>query len=194
MSDGESTNSAVKRPRYLVLALSALTLVGLLVFLNGFQVINATTDPGFAARESGNLEPIVAAVLQAQFETIAELHKVMTPMGVALVLLGGVLSIVSMRGIFGRASASTIVQLALATGVAISLNYVLCAPVRAAAITALGTISNPEAKEIARFLPAIYVVPLALQLMTLFLAVFAVTRRAAREALGPASDQVSEEQ
>ncbi|MGE0323253.1 MAG: hypothetical protein AB7S68_13165 [Polyangiaceae bacterium] len=194
MSDGESTSSAPKRPLYLVLALAALALIGMLVFLNGFQVINATTDPEFATRESSKLEPVVATVLQAQFETIAELHKVMTPMGVALVLLGGVLSIVSMRGIFGRASAGTIIQLALATGVAVSLNYVLCAPVRSAAISAVEALSNPEAKDIGRFLPVIYLIMPGFQLTTLLLAVFAVTRRAAREALSPASDQVSEEQ
>ena len=137
---------------------------------------------------------MLASVLQAQFESIGELHRVMTPMGIALVLLGGVLSVVAMRGIFGRASAGTIVQLALGTGVALSVNFVLAAPVRSAAITAVGSIANPEAREIARFLPAIFAMRFALPLLTLLLAVFGVTRRAAREALRPASDQVGEEQ
>ncbi|MCA9647319.1 MAG: hypothetical protein H6718_10680 [Polyangiaceae bacterium] len=194
MSEGETTTTAGKRPLYLVLALAALSLVGMMVFLEGFQLINATTDPEFAARETAELQPVLAAVLKTQFETIAELHKIMTPMGVALVLLGGVLSIVSMRGIFGRASAGTILQVALVSGGAMVLNFVLSAPVRAAATAALGTISNPEAAQIAHFLPAIYGLKLALPLMTLALAVFGVTRRAAREALGAASDQVSEEQ
>ncbi len=194
MSDGESTTNAAKRPRYLVLALAALTLVGMLVFLEGFQLINASTDPEFATRESAKLDPIISTALHAQFERMWELHQVITPMGVALVLFGGVLSIVAMRGIFGRASASTIIQLALGTAIARTVSFVLCAPVRAAAVAAVASMGQAEAQEVARFLPAIFVVPFALPLLTLLLAIFGVTRRAAREALSASSEQVGEEQ
>lgn len=192
VSDG-ATQMDAKRPRYLVMALIAMGLVGLLVSLEGFQVLSITTDPAFATRETSHLDPVVGAALRAQFEAVAELSRVMQPIGIALLLLGGVLTIVSARGVFGRASVSTLLQLSVATALACVIHFVLSAPVRAQAVAAVVAMPNPEAMDIARALPAVYALRLALPLITLLLCLFGITRRAARAFMQPASEQVGDE-
>jgi hypothetical protein len=175
------------------MALVALGLVGLLVSLEGFQILSVTTDPAFATRETSQLDPVVGAALRAQFEAVAELSRVMQPMGVALLLLGGALTIVSARGVFGRTSVSTLLQLSIATALATVINFVLSGPVRAQAVAAVAVLPNPEALDVARALPIVYALRLALPLITLLLCLFGVTRRAAREFMQPASEQVGDQ-
>ncbi|MBX3184702.1 MAG: hypothetical protein KIT72_05145 [Polyangiaceae bacterium] len=181
-----------KRPRYLLLALIALSLIGLELSGEGYQLLRASTDPTFAGAQAAGLDPLVQVAVRTQLEAMGEHGRWLLPLGVAELLLGFVLVITAIRALFRRTSLGTLVQFAVANLIACAVGYLLTAPVRAQVVAALHAFPDPNAEAVARFMPTVFVLRAAVPALTLMLCLFAVTRPRAREFMR-LSEQVSEE-
>lgn len=170
-----------KRPRYLLLALIALALIGLTLSGEGYQLMRASTDPAFIAAETADLESVVQAAVRAQLEAVAEHRRWLLPLGIAELVLGGVLVIIAVRALGRRASLRTLTQFTVANLVVCLVGYILAAPVRAQVITTLVALPDPIAAPIARFMPVVFALRVGVPALTLALCWFAITRPRARD-------------
>ncbi len=192
-----------RRPIYLVIALIAMWLIGMNTAAEGFVAIQIVHDPF-----SGSPPPLGAdseAVLRvAWMEAIAANARVTLPLGIAQLILGALLVLISARALFGRrASTSFALQVLFANAALLVVGYVLRQPVRGHVVDAMvasGIDARPSGISARDFNQLVrsklwwtFRVLLGLQLGTLALAAVALTRRLARELLTPAESSRGEE-
>jgi hypothetical protein len=175
---------------YLLIALVVMCFIGMTAAGNGYAAVEAIHNPlSVPAATSGLLQAVEAASLHA----ISQHPRVNLPIGIAQMLLGGLLMFVSFKALFWRhASASFALQVLAANAALVVVTYALREPVHAAAVQAI------VAAKITPRPPSISVAQLdqvewwglraglALQLATLGLCAFALTRKTARAVLAPA--------
>ena len=186
-----------KKPVMLGIALVAMALIGLHTLSEGYLAIEIVTDPfaGAAlfpatqdsARDAANGAFVAAIVDQA---------RVALPVGIAQLLLGGLLLAVSLKALFGRISSTSLaLQLIAANVLLLIVGYLLREPVRSAiveAIVAGGVQSRPDGVSAEQFAGTLRVqgwwlfrLKLAVQVGVLVLSGFALTRPSIRDALSP---------
>lgn len=189
---------------YLVVALITLWLTGMNVLKEGYRTVEIIHDPltSTASPLSGHgIEDVINATF---FDALAKNGKTSLPIGIAQVLLGGLLVFVSVRALFGRrASTSLAIQLVLANAILLSVAYAMRQPIRAAIVNAVATsgfeqqpsgISAQEFDRLVRFHWWWRLrVSFGVQLLALILSGFALTRKAARELLTPAEPSTTDE-
>jgi hypothetical protein len=141
-----------------------------------------------AARDAADAAQILAVYKAARLHAIGELYRVTFPLGVAHVLLAGLLVIASGLAMTGRPGARSLALQALAANALLAVvDYALTQPVRAAWIDAVlraRDVAPPALRGDVTLRPEhLYWfnrVSLALDLATLALAAFALTRRRTR--------------
>jgi predicted cation transporter len=178
---------------YLVAALIALWLIGMNTLAEGYLTVEVVRDP-FASVVSplsgGGLEDVVKA---AFFEALAKHARTSLPLGVAQILLGGLLVFVAVRALFGRRATGFTLQLVLANAALLVAVYALREPVRGAIVDAVvrsGLEQHPSGMSAREFDHMVRLqwwwrlrVGFGVQLTALLLSAFALTRKAARELL-----------
>lgn len=204
MASEAQHDGAPRRPIYLVIALIAMWLVGMNTAAEGLVAIQIVRDPfSSAAPTLGAADPD-ALLRAAWMEAIAANARVTLPLGVAQLILGALLVLISARAlIVRRASTSFVLQVLLANAALLAVGYALRQPVRGTvvdAVVASGIEQRPAGLSARDFDALIrsklwwtFRVLLGLQLGTLVLAAVALTRRAAREVLAPAEPSPGEE-
>jgi predicted cation transporter len=132
-----SGDGSARRPVYLVIALITLWLVGLHTMSEGLSVIQIVRDPLVVGSGIGGKH--LQEVMQAAFASAVASHSNMVlPVGIAQLLLGASLVLVSMRALFRRPiSTSIALQIVLANAVLVIVGYVLREPVRTAIVDAV---------------------------------------------------------
>ena len=181
-----------RRPVYLVLALVALMLAGFQISYEGYEAVRAAHDPFFIGQLTQGMDELTEAVKKAQLEAIAAHAGALVPIAVAKLVLGSALLAFAARGLFGRASISLMIQLTLGNMLALGLGFALGSPVRAAMAQAVAGWDHAEAAQMSHLVPWMFGMWLVIQLATLGLCVFGLSRPAARLSLEPAPEQVEE--
>lgn len=193
-----------RRPIYLVIALIAMWLVGMNTAAEGLVAIQIVRDPFSSASPALGAADPDAILRAAWMEAIAVNARVTLPLGVAQLILGALLVLISARALFGRrASTSFALQVLLANAALLLVGYALREPVRGSvvnAVVASGIEQRPAGISPKDFEGVVrsklwwtFRVMLGLQLGTLALAVVALTRRSAREVLAPVEPSAGEE-
>jgi hypothetical protein len=160
----------------------------------GYLTIEVARDPFASVVSTLSGQGLEDVVKGAFFDALAKHSRTSFPIGVAQVLLGGLLVFVSVRALFGRrASTSFALQLVLANAALLITAYVLREPIRGAivdAVAASGLERRPSgvsAKEFDELLRLHWWwrlrIGFGIQLTALLLSGFALTRRTARELL-----------
>jgi hypothetical protein len=188
--------SPPRRPVYLVIALIAMWLVGLNTAAEGLFTIQIVRDPFVRGVQAIGVDS-EALLRTAWVEATAANAQVSLPLGVAQLLLGSILVLISARALFsGRASMGFALQVLAANALLLLVGYILRQPIRAGvvdAVVASGIEPRPaglSARELESMLRAklwwTFRAILGLQVGVLALAGVALTRRSAREVLAPA--------
>ncbi len=201
---GATEREGGRRPIFLVIALLALWLVGMNTFAEGWVIVSVVRDPLLAATgaiAASDLESVIRAALVAG---IHEHPSRLLPLGVAEILLGGLLVGVAAKALFGRrASPSFALQVIAANAAIVVMSYALRQPVRERIVEAVarsGVEERPPGLSGGDFATAVrakwwwsFRVGFSLQLMALGLSALAITRPSARELLAPDQDHAEEE-
>jgi hypothetical protein len=203
VSSERQHDGAPRRPIYLVIALIAMWLIGMNTAAEGLVAIQVARDPFSSATPplGADSEALLRA---AWMEAIAAHARVTLPLGVAQLILGALLVLISARALFGRkASTSFALQVLGANAVLLVVGYVLRQPVRAHVVDAMiatGMDARPSGISAREFNQLVrtklwwtFRVLLGLQLGTLALSAIAITRRLARDVLTPAESSHGEE-
>ncbi len=182
-SHTESAPKRPSRPVYLVIALVVAWFLGLGTFNEGYMLASIARDP--LAGDSLNVPP---AVRDTVVDTIVGASQIALPLGIAQILLGALLIVVSAATLFGgRMPLSFTLQVLAANVVLAVVAYFLAAPIRESLLQAL--LATPEFKaeaEAAGGLPPEQLYPWFRRLNLLFhvgalsLAGLALTRPAVR--------------
>jgi len=182
-----------KRPAYLWLTLIVMWVLGVHSFSEGYAIVSIARSP--FAMESSLLDEGVTQVVRLAFaDAIARDVGRLLPLGVAQLVLGGVLVAVSTKALlWRRASPRFALQVIAANAIVLVVGYVLQEPVRQAIVEALLKSELPRrpagtsAEEIAPVLRAAwwwsFRLKLLMQLVALGLSGLALTRPSAREYL-----------
>lgn len=179
-------------------------LVGMNTAAEGLVAIQIVRDPFSGASPTLGAADPDALLRAAWMEAVAANARVTLPLGVAQLILGSLLVLISARALFGRrASTSFALQVLFANAALLVVGYLLRQPVRGSVVDAVvasgieqrpGGVSAREFDELLRTkLWWTFRVMLGLQLGTLVLSVLALTRRSAREVLTPAEPSPGEE-
>lgn len=187
-----------------MVALLAMWLVGMNAFAEGWVIVSVVTDPWVAAPSAGDgsLEAVIRAALVSG---IAETQDRMLPLGVAELLLGGVLVAIAAKALFGRrASPSLAIQVIVANALVLVMGYALRQPVRERVVEAIvksGLEQRPSGTSAHSFTASVrtkwwwsFRVSFSLQLVALGLSGIALTRRSARDLLAPEREPHAEEE
>ncbi|HEY6556672.1 MAG TPA: hypothetical protein VI072_05340 [Polyangiaceae bacterium] len=188
-----SPRAGARRPVYLVAALITLWLIGMNTLAEGYLTVDVVRDP-FASVVSPlsgrGMEDVVKA---AFFEALAKHARTSLPLGVAQILLGGLLVFVAVRALFGRRATGFTLQLVLANAALLVAVYALREPVRGAIVDAVvrsGLEQHPSGMSAREFDHMVRLqwwwrlrVGFGVQLTALLLSAFALTRKSARELL-----------
>ncbi len=192
----------MRRPVYLVIALVAMWLVGISTMFDGYVAIRAVRDPLSAATWAVGSDSR-AVVVKALVEGTSQHPHTSLPIGIAQILLGGLMVLVSIKALVGRrASTSFALQVLAANAVLMIVAYALQLPVRGGivdAVVASGLGKPPSGMTLAHFrrLQRIeawwsFRLGLAMKVGVLALCAFALTRRSARRVLAPAEPHPEE--
>jgi hypothetical protein len=172
------------RPGYLVIALLVAWFVGLRTAHEGYVVMSVATNP--LTGDSLALAPVLR---DAMVQSLTDTANVAVPLGLAQLLLGGLLMSLAAIALFrGRVSVSFTLQTLLANAALAVVGHVLGAPVREAMVRVLagspellgvdaGVVSREELVSVYRLA---FHLGLAVQVGVLALLAFAFTRPAAR--------------
>ena len=183
----------MRRPIYLLIALVAMWILGMDAAANGYVVVKVIHSPLSVPMSGTGKEAVTAAMVHA----IIQRPRVNLPIGLAQILLGGLLVLVSLKALVSRhASTSFALQVLAANAVLVVVTYALREPVRVAAVNALATAKltprppSLSAAEFTRLQGAaswwILRALLGLHLAALGLCGFALTRKTARAVLAAA--------
>lgn len=166
-----------------MIALLVAWFVGLRTAHEGYVVMNIASDP--LAGDSLTLAP---PLRDALVQTLTDSASVAVPVGLAQLLLGGLLMSVAAIALFrGRVSLSFALQTLLANGALAVLGHVLGEPVREAMVVVLATspdllgvdAAGMSREELASVYRLAFHLGLGVQLAVLALLGFAFTRPAA---------------
>jgi hypothetical protein len=204
VSSERQQDGVPRRPIYLVIALIAMWLVGMNTAAEGLVAIQIVRDPFSSATPALGAADPDALLRAAWMEAIAANVRVTLPLGVAQVILGALLVLISARALIGRrASTSFALQVLVANAALLLVGYALRQPVRGSvvdAVVASGIEQRPTGLSTREFDSLVrsklwwtFRIMLGLQLGTIVLAAVALTRRAAREVLAPAEPSRGEE-
>jgi hypothetical protein len=198
----ETEETPARRPVYLVIALVALGMVGLKTAAEGFAYVAIIQNPFSSAL--GTLSADQDTMQRAFIDAILSISHVALPLGLAELILGSLLVVVTSRALFARrASPWFALQVILANIAVLIVGYALWQPVRAHVVDAMvsgGIEQRPAAISPIDFdrllrLKAWWTFrfQLGLQLAVLGLGGLAVTRRSARQVLARREPSTSEE-
>lgn len=189
-----------RRPRYLVIALALVWLVGFVGSLEGCEVIEVLRHPDHVrAAASAHPEPLRARAAEAMIDAIVSTRRVAAPLAAGELILASLLMLSAALTLFGRGKArKLLVQAMVAYGLFLPVDYIARRPVRAARIEAaavapdLPTVAGVDAAEVPELLRrlgwSMARGALAFQFAVLGLGCFAMTRPRVREfyaATGP---------
>ncbi len=174
-------------------------LVGMNEAAEGYVAIRAIHDPLSVAPSAIGTEIAVKAFI----ESVSQHARVNLPLGIAQMLLGSALVLVAIKALVARrASASFALQMLLANAALLVTGYALREPVRGAIVDqwiAGGLGHPPKGMSVTQFAVLArtqlwwsFRIALGLQLGTLALCAFAITRKTARQLLAPASPHPEE--
>jgi hypothetical protein len=185
----------MRRPVYLVIALVAMWLIGMNAAAEGYVAVRAVHNPLSTATSvlGGDRSEVVVS---AFIEAISKHPHVNLPLGIAQILLGGLMVLVSIKALVGRhASTSFALQVVAANALLMIVGYALQLPVRGGivnAVVASGIAKPPDGMTLAHFqrieriqLWWSFRLGLAMKVGALALCAFALTRRSARRVLAP---------
>lgn len=183
----------IRRPIYLVIALIAMWVMGMNAAADGYVVVKVIHNPLSLSTAGAGKEALATAFVRA----VSQHPRVNLPLGIAQILLGGLLVLISIKALVARhASTSFALQVLAANALLVIVSYALRQPVRGAVVDAIvgsGLVHRPSGISTAAFqrlerLQAWWAfrILLGLQLAALGLCAFALTRKTAREVLAPA--------
>lgn len=185
-SPSPSATTRPRRPKYLVFALLLVWLIGLSGATNGFGSIQILHDPLTAQSVvEHTVNPMSQALREAMVHAVLGARAVAAPLGAAGLLLGSVLALAAGATLFGRGRArGLLVQAIVVYAAFLPVAYFVGKPIRAgvvAALAATGTMSIPglSEAEVSASLDLLswwWRFALGAQLVTLALALFALTR------------------
>ena len=192
----------MRRPVYLIIALMAMWLVGMNAAAEGYVTVKAVHNPLATASSvlgGDRSEVVVSAFIKA----ISAHPHTNLPIGIAQILLGGAMVLVSIKALVGRrASTSFALQVVAANVLLMIVGYALQLPVRGSivnAVVASGIAKPPSGMTLEHFqrieriqLWWSFRLGLALKVGALALCAFALTRRSARRVLAPAEPHPEE--
>jgi hypothetical protein len=136
MSDGSERRPASARPFYLWLALGVLTFWGLGAINHGLFTIQLVRSPPTAS----TLAPpdLASAIANADLAARVAHARQLAPVGIAQLLLGGLLLWLAVRAMFGgRVRLGLLMQALLANFAVVIVDFVMSRPVRAATVDAV---------------------------------------------------------
>ncbi len=192
----------MRRPVYLLIALIGMWMIGLNAAAEGYVTVKAVHNPLSTATSvlgGDKSEVVVSAFIQA----ISKHPHTNLPIGIAQILLGGVMVLVAIKALVGRrASTSFALQVVAANALLMIVGYALQLPVRSGivnAVVASGIAKPPGGMTLAHFqrieriqLWWSFRLGLAMKLGALALCAFALTRRSARRVLAAAEPHPEE--
>lgn len=182
----ESPARTERRPVSVAIALIALWFIGMNVAGEGFATMELVRDPFWSV---SLMDSSMGAVRWRAYMEATRAHaNVLLPIGVAELLLGGLLVFLSVRALISRRlTPSLFLQIVAANAALAVLAYVLREPVRGAIIDALvrsGLEERPSGISPAQFSDLLRTklwwslrAALGLQLVTLTVSAWAVVRR-----------------
>jgi hypothetical protein len=188
----ESAERRPKRPRYLVVSLVLVWIVGLFGSANGCQAIDILRRPGeFRASTSVHLDPQAAKKYEVLIDALDANRTVTAPLAAGELILGSLLMLCASLALVGRGWArGLLLQAAIAYAVFLPVDYTLRRPVRAAQIEEvlldpkLAPEPGMDPAQVANQLRPIFWAAargaLVLQIGVLVLGVFALTRSRVR--------------
>lgn len=136
--DTPDSDAPRRRPIYLVIALMAMWLLGMQVLVEGYQIVSVVGDPLAGAPSSIGDGSVQQASEAALMRGIGEHAGSLLPLGIARLLLGGLLVLVAAKALFvRRASPGFAVQVLLANAVLLAIGYAMEQPLRARVIEAV---------------------------------------------------------
>lgn len=179
----------MRRPIYLLIALIAMWVIGMNAAANGYVVVKVIHNPLSLSTAGGDKVATARAFVQA----VSQHPRVNLPIGIAQILLGGLLVLVSIKALVSRhASTSFALQVLGANAMLVVVSYALRQPLRSAMIGAAlssGLVHRPKGVSPAQFQQLewwAFRFFLGLQLTALALCAFALTRKSARAVLAAA--------
>lgn len=192
----------MRRPVFLIIALIAMWLIGMNAAAEGYITVKAVHNPLSAVSSllGGDKS---AVVLSAFIKAVSKHPHANLPIGIAQMLLGGAIVLVSINALVGRrASTSFALQVVAANALLMIVTYALRMPVRGSIVDAFiasGIAKPTNGMTVAHFqrweriqLWWSFRLVLAMKVGALALCAFALTRRSARRVLAPAGPHPEE--
>lgn len=199
VSEHEETSNT-RRPIFLVIALVAMWLVGMNAAAEGWVAIQVVRNPLDVVPSTVGTPDLETVVRTAFVHALSSSAKSALPLGIAELLVGGLLVGVAAKALFGRrASPSFALQVILANVAVLIVGYSLRQPLRERVVEAV-VASGMEERAAGMSDDAVrakwwwsFRLGFGIQLVVLGLSALAVTRRSARELLAPAESRTGEE-
>lgn len=183
------SRAPVKRPVYLVVALLMVWVVGLFGATEGYQTIEMLRRPDGVRLEHSRIGDAASArQLETVIGTVLEFRKTVTPLAIAQLLLGTMLTLTAGLTLLGRGQARRyMLQAMVVYALFLPVDYLMRRPMRAVAIDSFaegitfppppsGATAPPEVLDQRVFLWWAYRGALGLKLVILTAGVFAMTR------------------
>ena len=127
----DRSGAAPRRPVYLLVALVTLWLAGVNAVLEGWVTVEIVRNPLSGALSAASRSGLEELFKTALVQAVGGHARLTLPLGLAELLLGGLLAVVATNALFGRrASASLALQVVGANVALLVVGYFLRAPVR----------------------------------------------------------------
>ena len=153
VSNSSPQDSAKRVPALFVVAMVTMWLLGMHAITEGVRAIDIVHSPLSESLAPLDGDSISDAAQRAFIEGVAQHANVTLPLGIAQLLLGALLAVVSVRALFGRrGSLSFALQVVAANALLAVVGHVLHNPVRGSVIDAI--VASGIAQPPAQFDPA----------------------------------------
>lgn len=128
-----------RRPVYLVIALLLVWIVGLFGAAEGCQTVDILHRPEAVRMESNHINDVeIAKRVESHIDTILALRRMVTPLAIAQLLLGSVLTLSAGLTLLGRAQLRSLaIQAMLAYSLFLPIDYLIRRPMRAFEINSI---------------------------------------------------------
>jgi hypothetical protein len=199
VSNSSPSGGAQRVPTLFVIAMIMMWLLGMHAITEGVRAIDIVRSPLSESLAPLDGDSISDAAQRAFVEGVVQHANVTLPLGIAQLLLGALLAVVSVRALFGRrGSLSFALQVVAANAVLAVVGHVLHNPVRGSVIEAIvaSGIAEPSAQlERAEFDALLrtnlqwgFRFWLTAQLVGFGFVAFAVTRKSVKQLFASTSD------
>ena len=138
VSNPPGRTTVFRVPTLFVVALITMWLLGMHAVIEGVRAIDIIRSPLSESLSSFDSNNVADAAQRAFVEGVSKHSGVTLPLGIAQLLLGALLAIVSIRALFGRrGSRSFALQVLAANALLAVVGYLLHDPVRAAVVESI---------------------------------------------------------